>query len=92
MLFVAYFAFAGFVWWAMRQAPERFGRVMSKMPEVAYVMVPFETMWVHARAGVLEAGDLAPDFSLVKLDKSDTVHLAALSQKQPVVLVFGSYT
>ena len=55
-------------------------------------MVPFETMWVHARAGELQVGDVAPDFSLLKLDKTEKVHLASLSTTQPVVLVFGSYT
>ena len=92
VLAVAYVAFAGFVWWAMRQSPETFGRVMAKMPSVAYVMVPFETMWTRARAGRLHAGDAAPDFSLTKLDKSATVQLSALAAHQPVVLVFGSYT
>jgi peroxiredoxin len=49
-------------------------------------------MWTHARAGHLQAGDAAPDFSLTKLDKSATVQLSALTATQPVVLVFGSYT
>ena len=84
--------FAGFVWWAMCQSPETFGRVMSRMPEVAYFLVPFETMWVRARAGKLQPGDPAPDFDLQKLDKSDAVRLASFSGKQPVVLIFGSYT
>ena len=92
VLVCAWLAFSGFVWWAMRQPPEAFGRVMSKMPEIAYVMVPFETMWLQARAGVLQPGNAAPDFSLQKLDKRETIHLSAFSGKQPVVLVFGSYT
>jgi len=92
VLVFAWLGFAGFVWWAMRQPPETFGRVMSRMPEIAYVLVPFETMWVQARAGTLHAGDPAPDFSLLKPDKSERVQLASLSSKQPVVLVFGSYT
>jgi hypothetical protein len=92
VLLVVYVIFAGFVWWAMCKPPETFGRVMSKMPAVAYVMIPFETMWIHARAGKLQVGDAAPDFSLQKLDNSERVHLAELSTTQPVVLIFGSYT
>ena len=34
----------------------------------------------------------APDFSLLKLDKTERVQLSALNKQQPVVLVFGSYT
>lgn len=91
-LVVLYAAFAGYVWWAMHQTPETFGRVMQHMPAVAYFLVPFETMWTRARAGHLQAGDIAPDFNLTKLDRSATVQLSALSATQPVVLVFGSYT
>lgn len=89
---VLYAIFAGYIWWAMHQTPERFGLVMKRMPAVAYFLVPFETMWTRARAGRLQAGDAAPDFSLTKLDKSATVQLSALTATQPVVLVFGSYT
>ena len=60
----AYLLFAGYIWRAMRQPPEAFGRVMSKMPDAAYLILPFETMWIHARSGQLKAGDPAPDFSL----------------------------
>jgi len=91
-LLVAYALFAGFVAWAMHQSPETFGRVMARMPGVAYAVVPFETMWIHARAGRLQRGDVAPDFSLAKLDKSASVQLSSLTAHQPVVLVFGSYT
>jgi len=91
-LAVAYLLFAGYILWAMRQPPETFGRVMSKMPDAAYLVLPFETLWTHARAGRLQTGDPAPDFSLLKLDKSEKVQLSALSSRQPVVLVFGSYT
>jgi len=81
------------VWWSMRQPPEMFGRVMSHMPVPAvFVLAPFETMWIHARAGKLHSGEVAPDFALMKVDKSERVQLSALTAKQPVVLVFGSYT
>jgi hypothetical protein len=92
VLAIVYALFVGLIWWAMRQPPETFGRVMKHMPEVAYFLVPFETMWTHARAGRLQVGNTAPDFSLSKLDKSATVQLSALTGTQPVVLVFGSYT
>jgi hypothetical protein len=91
-LAVTYLVFIAFIWWSMTQPPETFGRVMSRMPGVAYVLLPFETMWTHARAGQLQVGNAAPDFALTKLDKSGTVELSALNTKQPVVLVFGSYT
>jgi hypothetical protein len=89
---VAYLLFAGYILWAMRQSPETFGRVMSRMPDAAYLILPFETMWTSARAGRLQNGDPAPNFSLLKLDKNDKIQLSALSSRQPVVLVFGSYT
>lgn len=92
VLLVLYAAFASYVWWAMCQPPETFGRVMQHMPAVAYYLVPFETMWTRARAGYLQFGDAAPDFTLTKLDKSATVQLSSLTATQPVVLVFGSYT
>jgi len=92
VLVVLYLGFAGYVWWAMRQSPETFGRVMQRMPALAYFLVPFETMWTQARAGRLRPGDAAPDFSLTNLDKSATVQLSALTATHPVVLVFGSYT
>src|SRR4029077_4399873 len=84
-LVILYALFVGLTWWAMRQPPETFGRVMKHMPDVAYFLVPFETMWTRARAGQLQAGDPAPDFSLTKLDKSTSVQLSALTATQPVV-------
>ena len=92
VVLVAYMAFVAFIWTAMRQPPETFGRVMAKMPVVAYLVLPFETLWTRARAGTLRAGDAAPDFSLMKLDKSEAIRLSSLTANQPVVLVFGSYT
>jgi hypothetical protein len=93
VLVLLYFAFAGVVWWAMNQPPETFGRVMKAMPgPVVFLLFPFETLWLRARAGTLQVGDAAPDFSLLKVDKSSRVQLSALNQQQPVVLVFGSYT
>jgi hypothetical protein len=86
-----YAGFVGFIWWSMHQPPETFGRVMSKMPaSVVFLTAPFETMWTHARAGALHAGDLAPDFALANLNQTERVELSTLGK--PVVLIFGSYT
>jgi hypothetical protein len=77
----------------MRKPPEQFGRFMMHVPgPVAFLALPFETMWLRARAGTLKVGDPAPDFSLEKLDKTGQVQLSSLLAKQPVVLIFGSYT
>ena len=93
VLLLLYIGFVGLIWWSMHQPPETFGRVMARMPvPVAFVLAPFETMWTHARAGSLLPGDAAPDFALMKLDKTERVQLSTLTAKQPVVLVFGSYT
>lgn len=79
---------------AMRWPPESFARVMARLPgPVAFLAFPFETLWTHARAGELKQGDLAPDFSLAKLDKSGSIQLSALTaRRRPVALIFGSYT
>jgi hypothetical protein len=93
ILVVVYLAFGSYIWWAMNQPPETFGRVMAKMPgPVPFLLFPFETLWLRARAGHLHVGDAAPDFSLLKLDKTERVQLSTLNKQQPVVLVFGSYT
>jgi len=76
----------------MRKPPEDFARVMSKTPFPAFLVLPFETLWTRARAGNLRIGDPAPDFALRTLDKTSKVQLSTLNSKQPVVLVFGSYT
>jgi len=90
---VLYIGYAGYIVWAMRQPPETFARVMSHMPGPAvFLTLPFETLWTHERAGELRPGDPAPDFSLLKLDKTDRVQLSSLTAQTPVVLVFGSYT
>jgi hypothetical protein len=84
----------GVLYHIMRQPPETFGHFMAKLPgPVPFLVFPFETLWMRARAGSLHVGDSAPDFVLAKLDKSDRVRLSALTATgQPVVLIFGSYT
>jgi len=92
LLAILYLAFLATIAWAMRQPPETFARVMSKMPVVGYFVLPFETLWTRARVGALKPGDPAPDFSLTTFDKTAHVQLSSFRDKQPVVLVFGSYT
>jgi hypothetical protein len=91
-VFVVWAAFVGFMWDIMHKSPEDFARVMSHMPSAVFQIAPFETLWTQARAGILHVGDAAPEFSLTKLDKSGAVRLSDLNAKQPVVLIFGSYT
>lgn len=78
----------------MRQTPEQFGRVMAKLPlPAAFIVLPFETLWLRARAGELHIGDRAPDFTLSRLDHTAQIQLSSFTaQSRPVVLVFGSYT
>jgi hypothetical protein len=78
----------------MQQPPEHFAQVMAKIPgPIPFLLLPFETLWMRARAGTLQVGSPAPDFSLTKLDKTAQVQLSSLTtQNRPVVLVFGSYT
>jgi len=92
VLLVVWLSFVGFIFWAMNQTPEKFGAVMKHMPWPVFLVLPFETLWNQARGGTLHMGAPAPDFTLTKLDKSGTVQLSELSKKQPVVMVFGSYT
>ena len=84
----------GALYQVIRRPPETFARFMAKIPgPVAFLVLPFETLWTHARAGDLQVGDPAPDFSLMKLDKSASVQLSNLTaQGRLVALIFGSYT
>jgi hypothetical protein len=77
---------------AMSQTPERFGAIMSHVPGVAFLVLPFEPFWMKARAGVLNAGDAAPDFELPTIDHKRSVRLSSEYAAKPVVLIFGSYT
>ena len=77
---------------AMHRPPEAFARVMSHLPWQVFLILPFETLWTRARAGTLNPGDPVPDFSLLKIDKSERIRLSDLSKTQPVVMIFGSYT
>ncbi len=92
VLFVLWLAFLGTVAYKMRQSPEEFGQFMKHVPFPAYFVLPFETLWTQARAGHVQVGDVAPDFKLKTLDKTSEVALSQFRGKQPVVLIFGSYT
>jgi hypothetical protein len=77
---------------AMRQPPERFGAIMSHVPDFAFLILPFRPFWMSARAGNLQVGDAAPDFDLPTLDRSRSIRLSSEYRQKPVVLIFGSYT
>lgn len=82
---------AGF-YYAMKQPPETFARVMMHVGPTPFLLFPFETMWKHARSGSLRYGDMAPNFRLPLLGGSGSVELSSLRGDRPVVLIFGSYT
>jgi hypothetical protein len=87
-----YATFLGAMFIVLCQPPQRFGQIMAHFPMPAMRLVPFEPMWNLARAGATRAGEMAPDFSLQTVDRKTQVRLASFRGKQPVVLVFGSYT
>lgn len=76
---------------AMLQPPAVFGKIMAKLPGPAFLVLPFQPMWLALRAGRLRIGSPAPDFALDRLDRSGRATLSEV-RGRPVVLVFGSYT
>jgi hypothetical protein len=92
LLVAAELALCAAAYWAMRQTPDKFGRIVAASPMALMMGVPFETLWTSARGGNLHPGDPAPDFTLPLLDRSAKVQLSSLRGNRPVVLVFGSYT
>ena len=92
LLAVLYLAALGGFYWAMKQPPETFSRVMMHAGPAPFLLFPFESMWMRARSGSLRVGDPAPDFRLPLLDGSGWVELSSFRGKRPVVLIFGSYT
>jgi len=89
---VLYGAACAGIYTAMCQPPERFGAIMSHVPDFAFLILPFRPFWMSARAGKLQVGDTAPDFELPTLDHQRTVQLSSEYARKPVVLIFGSYT
>jgi len=92
VLAIAYAGAYGFFAYEMRQSPNQFAEVMAHAGPVPFLVFPFESMWLKARAGALQPGDLAPDFDLPRLDHSGSVRLSSMRGARPVVLIFGSYT
>lgn len=89
----AYLAWFAIVFVAMRQSPRRFGAFMRHTPPIlVWALLPAQHMWLSARAGNLSLGSTAPDFSLPALHEQRSVTLSSFRGKQPVVLIFGSYT
>jgi hypothetical protein len=76
----------------MWQPPVRFAKAIAKVPGPMFLVLPFETLWSLARGGHVRPGDTAPDFDLETLDKSARVRLRSFQGREPVVLIFGSYT
>jgi hypothetical protein len=91
-LAVLYSLMLGGFYYAMKQPPETFSRVMMRVGPAPFLLLPFETMWKHARGGTLQPGGRAPDFRLPLLDGSGSVELSSFRANRPVVLIFGSYT
>ena len=91
-LVIVYTMLSAAIFIAMKQTPLRFATMMSKLPTVSMIVLPFETIWNIARAGELKVGDLAPDFRLRIYEKSSWVQLSSFCGDRPVVLIFGSYT
>ena len=54
--------------------------------------LPAQRMWLWSRRGDLQVGDHAPMFTLSTYNHQSQVSLASHRGKEPVVLVFGSYT
>ncbi len=77
---------------SMRQTLDTFGAIMAHVPMITMKILPFQPLWMSARAGHLVAGDRAPDFDLPLIDHSATLKLSSEYRQGPVVLVFGSYT
>jgi len=76
----------------MGQPPRRFGRIMRHFPMPLMALLPFVPLWNVARRGKTRVGEMAPDFTLPTLDRAREVTLSSFRGRQPVVLVFGSYT
>jgi hypothetical protein len=89
---VVYVLFLAGIFAAMCQRPERFGQIMARIPMITLMAVPFEPMWNIARGGGLQVGDPAPDFTLSTVDRKSKITLSSFRGKQPVALIFGSYT
>jgi hypothetical protein len=90
---ILYAAFFATVLIAMKQPPARFGAFMKRAPApLVWGALPAKDMWLWARGGALQVGDVAPDFTLPRENHEGTVTLSEHRGHRPVVLIFGSYT
>jgi hypothetical protein len=91
-LVAVYLLFCAAILALMSQPPARFAKAIARVPGPMFLVLPFETLWGFARGGHVGPGDAAPDFDLETLDKSARVRLSSFRGREPVVLIFGSYT
>jgi hypothetical protein len=88
-----YLALTAGLAWTMSLPPRGFSRIMKHLPEpLVFAVLPGPRLWSWARRGRLSVGEPAPDFTLPLYDRSGSVTLSSFRGRQPVVLVFGSYT
>jgi peroxiredoxin len=76
----------------MSETPEKIAKTMMHVPWAAFRVFPLRTVWMRARSGTVQPGEIAPDFSLESPDHKSHFQLSSLRGQKPVVLVFGSYT
>lgn len=91
-LVALYLVFCFAIFAIMCQPPVRFAKAIARVPGPLFLVLPFETLWSFARGGRVQPGADAPDFDLETLDKSARVQLSSFRGREPVVLIFGSYT
>jgi len=74
--------------------PSRWRRraAWSALGVLAVYVVALAAMFVVMRQPPPRVGEMAPDFTLPTVDRKSQVTLASFRGKQPVILVFGSYT
>jgi len=87
-----YPAITGAFFVVMSQSPEKIAKTMMRVPWTAFRVFPLRTVWMNARSGSVQRGEIAPDFSLESADHKSHFQLSSLRGQKPVVLVFGSYT
>ncbi len=83
--------FVGYTILGMSDPAREFAKKMDAAPPEQRVPNWDRVKMLMARVAP-EVGDAAPDFSLKTLDGKETIRLSQFQGKQPVVLIFGSYT
>jgi hypothetical protein len=76
----------------MLSSPDRFAGTMRYVPWVTMMILPFKPLWMFARRGHFDVGQMAPDFNLQNTDGNGEYRLSSSRGLRPVVLIFGSYT